>query len=125
MMGGKGSAMRPISASNITINNLYVIVNGRVVDILRTTSNSSIITAINSYIIIKPIIDTMRSNICTEQYTNVIWVMGVRVSGMGPISSSRITINSFYNIARGSVSGIFRSISTYAQSTPTSFIISS
>ena len=113
MIGVRGSGLRHIFNSHITMNTLYIILKGIVADILKTTSTSYIITpTINYYTLCK--IYTLRSNRYTKRSTMVTWVMGGRVSGMGPISGSVITIESFYMIWRGWVSGIFvpRSTST-------------
>ena len=113
MIGVRGSGLRHIFNSHITMNTLYIILKGIVADILKTTSTSYIITpTINYYTLCK--IYTLRSNRYTKRSTMVTWVMGGRVSGMGPIFRSTLTINSFYMIWRGWVSGIFvpRSIST-------------
>ena len=86
MMVGRGSGVRPISTSNTTINTVYIIEKARVTVILKTASTFSIMTPIiNSYIFMKPIINKMKSNRYTQQYTMVTWVMGVRVGGMGPV----------------------------------------
>ena len=104
--------MRPISISSITINTFYMILKGRVAVLLRPKSTSSIIiTAITSLIFMKTFMNTKRSNRCTKKCTIVAWVMGGRVSGLGPISTSPTTISSFSNISRGRVSGILRRIS--------------
>ena len=108
VMGGRGAGLIPLYTSPITINTFYVIVKGRADDLLTPTSTYFIINpTITSYIVIKTIVNTTRINIYTQQSTMVTWVMGGRVAGMGPISTSPITINSFLYIASGIVDGIF------------------
>ena len=47
-----------------------------------------------------------------QQSNRVTWVMGGLLAGMVPISTSPITINSFFHISRGIVAGLFRPRST-------------
>ena len=115
MMLERGVGLRPISNSLITINTFYVIAKGRVANILRPTLTSSIITpTITSYIVMKTIINMSIINRYTQKYTMVNWVIGRRVSGMGYISTSPITINIFFRINRVILDGIFRYRSTSA-----------
>ena len=55
-----------------------------------------------------------RSTRYRKIYTMLVYVMGKIMSGMGPISTSPITTNSFSNVARIKVVGIFRPRSTSA-----------
>ena len=114
-MVGRGSSLIPISTSNISINNFYAIARGRVYDLLRPNSTSSVITpTITSFIVINTIIDMIRGNRYTIQSIMVTWFMVGIVAGLGPISTYSITINRFYNISIGRVADIFRPISTSA-----------
>ena len=106
--------MRPIPNSPITINTLYIILKGRVADILIPTSMSCTITLIiTSLILRKNTINIPRNTRYSQQYNMVTWVMGGRSAGLGPIYTSPRTTNSFYNVARGKVSSRFRLISSY------------
>ena len=102
IIGGIGSVLIPISTSPITINTFYVIVKGRVADPLRPTSASCAITP------------TIFSFIYSynQQSTMDTWVMGLIVAGLGHISTSPITTNSFSCIAGLKVAGLFIPIST-------------
>ena len=101
MMIWRGDGLRPKSNFTITIKIFYIIVKIIVADILRPNSNyftntPTIYSFIFSY---------------NQQYTILAWVMVLRVSGLGHISISPITANSFSRITRGKVSSIFRHIS--------------
>ena len=98
MMGGIRAGLIPISTSHITINTLSNIV----ADLLRPTSTSCIIT---------PTIPSLKL-MYNQKYTMVTWVMGGIVDGMGPISNSPITTNSFSYIVKVKVAGLFIPIST-------------
>ena len=47
-----------------------------------------------------------------QKYITAIWVMGVRVAGLRPISKYSINVNSLSTIIRGRVAGLFIPIST-------------
>ena len=102
MMGGIRAGLRPISTSHITINTFSNTVKGIVSSLLRPTSTSCTITPTISYL----------KFVYTQQSTMVTWVMGGIVDGMGPISNSPITTNSFSYIVKVKVDGFFRPIST-------------
>ena len=88
---------------------VYIIVKVILDDLLIPTSMSCTITpTINYLIFMKTIINMTINTRYTQQYTTVNWVMGGGVAGLGPISNSPITTNSFSNVSRGKVSGIFR-----------------
>ena len=108
MMVGRGDDLGHISTSPITINTLSVIMKVLVADILIPNSTYSIITSTTtSYIFTKIIIDTTIINRYIQQYAMVAWVMGGRLAGLGPVSTSLITINGFFHIEREKVAGIF------------------
>ena len=94
--------MRPKSTSTINITIFDIILKRRVADLLITTFNSFTITPTVSSLIFR----------YTQQYTMVTWVMGGRAAGLGHISTSPITTNSFSCIARGKMAGLFRPRST-------------
>ena len=98
MMGGIRAGLVHIYTSPITINTWSIIVKGRVEDLLIPTSTSWTIT---------PTISSFKFRY-DQQYTMVPCVMGESVAGLGPISNSTITTNSFYRISRGKAAGIFR-----------------
>ena len=109
MMGGRGDGLKPISTSFIAINNFCVTFKVIVHDLLRPTSTSSVITPnITSCVLMNTIIDMTVINRYKQQSTVVTFVMGGRVAGMGPISTSSITVSSFFHVSRGRVYGNFR-----------------
>ena len=113
--GWGGCILRPISTSTTTINTLSVILIVTVADIVRPTYSSTIITPnITSYIFIKTITGAILINRYMQQSKMVTWVMVGRSSGLGHISTSTITLNSFLHIAKGRMAGLFRPISTSA-----------
>ena len=98
---------------SITINTLYIIVKVKVDDLLRHVYTSCTITpTITSFVIMNTIIQMRIRTRYKQQSTMVAWNMGVRVAGMGPISISSITTNSFSHIARVRVDGLFKPRST-------------
>ena len=103
MMGGMRAGLRHIHNYPITVNTFYDIVKGRVAYILRRTYTSCTITPTISYF----------KFVFSQQYTMVIWVIGVRVSSLGPISVSPITTNILSCIVRGKVAGIFIPLSMF------------
>ena len=112
MMGGKEAGLIPIPTSNITINTVYITVKVIVKNILRNTYMYCTITpTITSFVSRNNIINMKRSTRYTKQSNMVTWVTGGIVAGLGYISTSPITTNSFSNITRRKVPGIFRPIS--------------
>ena len=109
IMRERGAGLRHISTYPITINTLSTIVKGRVAYLLRPNSTYTIVTlTITSYIVMKTIINTTRINIYTQQYTMVILVMWGLVAGLVHISTSKITINSLFHIAKVRLDGLLR-----------------
>ena len=100
--------MRPISTYPITINNLSIILKVRVDNLFRSTSMSCTTNpTIKYFIFMNTMIHMAIRNRFIHKFTMTIWVMGIRVAGMGFISTSPITTNSFYHIKIGRVDGIF------------------
>ena len=108
MMVWIGSGPIPISTSHITIKTFSFIVKGRVADLLRLTSTSFTISPnINSLVFMKTIINMNRSTRYILKSTMYTWVMVVRLSSLGPIYTSQITIKILSNVDRGKVAGFF------------------
>ena len=109
MIGGRGDSLRPKSTSPITTSTFSIIVKKIVVDLLRPTFTSCIIPhTIIYFIFINTIIQMVRRTRYTQQSTITIWVVLVRVAGLGPIPTSTIATNSFSLIDRGKLAGILR-----------------
>ena len=119
--------LRHKSTSTITIKTLSIIVKGTVADLLRLTFMYCTITpTFNYFIFINTIIHMDIRTRYLKQSTVSIWVMGERVAGLGPISTSTITTDSFSHIVRGKVSGLYKHKSTFSiinSYTPTWFAI--
>ena len=114
MIRGIGAGLRPKSISPVNINNFSIVMKLRLADILRPTSMYCTMThTITSFVFMNTIIHVSRRTRYMQHSTMVTWVMGWRVTGLGPVSTSSVTTNSFSYIARGKFSGLFRTISTY------------
>ena len=136
VIGGGGlDGMGPKSNSPITTNSFYHIAGGKLAGLFRPISTSTII---NYYIppqvsiittsVYPPIIIiitditilffmnlffyTTRRYWWIQQYTTVTWVMGVKVAGMGPISTYPFKINSCSPILIVRMAGLLWHIST-------------